>query len=81
MLKKIILSGIILLAYSSTKAQDLDALALSYAKSSFDELYWFFSLPNDANHPDQIEPNVQWCEKVFSKRGFQTKRLETETVA
>jgi hypothetical protein len=40
------------LAYSSAKAQDLDALALSYAKSSFDELYWFFSLPNDANHPD-----------------------------
>jgi acetylornithine deacetylase/succinyl-diaminopimelate desuccinylase-like protein len=80
MLKKIILSGIILLAYSSAKAQDLDALALSYAKSSFDELYGFFSLPNDANHPDQIEPNVQWCEKVFSKRGFQTKRLETETV-
>lgn len=60
--------------------QNLDNLSLKYAKSSFDELKEFFSLPNDAYQPEQIEPNVKWCEKAFSIRGFKTQRLETETV-
>lgn len=80
MIKKTILTVVILMTIASSHAQDLDALALSYAKSSFDELHEFFSLPNDSNDPEQIEPNVQWCEKAFSKRGFTTQRLETETV-
>lgn len=63
-----------------TFAQDLDELALKYAKSSFDELHEFFSLPNDAYQPEQIEPNVKWCENAFAKRGFKTQRLETSTV-
>ncbi|PTM02704.1 MAG: acetylornithine deacetylase, partial [Bacteroidetes bacterium] len=62
------------------KNLDLDALSLKYAKSSFDELQEFFSLPNDAYQPNQIEPNVKWCESAFAKRGFRTQRLETETV-
>jgi acetylornithine deacetylase/succinyl-diaminopimelate desuccinylase-like protein len=60
------------------KQVDLDILSLKYAKSSFDELHKFFSLPNDANQPAQIEPNVKWCESAFAKRGFKTQRLETE---
>ncbi|TVZ59448.1 acetylornithine deacetylase/succinyl-diaminopimelate desuccinylase-like protein [Flavobacteriaceae bacterium MAR_2010_105] len=63
-----------------TNAQNLDSLALNYAKASFDELYDFFSLPNDANNPNEIEPNVKWCEQAFKQRGFKTQRLETETV-
>ena len=66
--------------YTSGFAQDLDHLALTYAKSSFNELHEFFSIPNDANYPEQIEPNVKWCEAAFAKRGFKTKRLETPTV-
>jgi acetylornithine deacetylase/succinyl-diaminopimelate desuccinylase-like protein len=62
------------------KNLDLDALSLKYAKSSFDELHEFFSLPNDAYQPEQIEPNVKWCETAFAKRGFKTQRLATETV-
>ncbi|MEZ4796474.1 MAG: M20/M25/M40 family metallo-hydrolase [Flavobacteriaceae bacterium] len=62
------------------KNLDLDALSLKYAKSSFDELQEFFSLPNDAYQSGQIEPNVKWCENAFAKRGFKTQRLETETV-
>ncbi len=58
----------------------LDQLSLQYAKASFDELDEFFSLPNDAYYPEQIEPNVRWCEKAFAKRGFQTERIATETV-
>ena len=42
----------------------LDQLSLQYAKASFDELAEFFSLPNDAYYPEQIEPNVRWCEKA-----------------
>ena len=60
--------------------KDLDQLSLQYAKASFDELKTFFSIPNDANYPEQIEPNVKWCETAFAKRGFTTKRLNTETV-
>ena len=37
-----------------SKNLDLDALSLKYAKSSFDELHEFFSLPNDAYQPEQI---------------------------
>ena len=62
------------------KNTDLDILSLKYAKSSFDELQEFFSLPNDAYQPEQIEPNVKWCENAFAKRGYKTQRLETETV-
>jgi len=80
MVKKIIVSILILPILTLANAQDLDALALSYAKASFEELHEFFSLPNDSNDPEQIEPNVQWCEKAFAKRGFKTQRLETETV-
>ncbi len=62
------------------KNEELDELSFKYAMSSFDELYEFFSLPNDANYPEQIEPNVKWCENAFAKRGFKTERLETKTV-
>ncbi|MBT8278115.1 MAG: M20/M25/M40 family metallo-hydrolase [Bacteroidia bacterium] len=69
----------------STYAQDLkkaelDDLALKYAKASFSELKEFFSLPNDSNYPEQLAENLLWCEDAFSKRGFQTRRLETATV-
>ena len=60
--------------------QDLDELALKYAKESFSELHEFYSLPNDANYPAQIEPNVKWCERAFEKRGFKTQRIATPTV-
>jgi acetylornithine deacetylase/succinyl-diaminopimelate desuccinylase-like protein len=62
------------------KNADLDELSLRYAKASFDELYEFFSLPNDAIYSEQIEPNVKWCEDAFAERGFKTHRLETATV-
>lgn len=62
------------------KDNELDKLSLQYAKASFDELKEFFSMPNDAYNPEEIEPNVKWCENAFTKRGFKTQRLETETV-
>ena len=84
MIKSVLLLIIFTFALRHTPAQvikkNLDTLSLQYAKQSFDELAEFFSLPNDANYPGQIEPNVQWCEKAFAKRGFTTERLLTETV-
>lgn len=81
---KLSIAFLICVCFSSfsqvSKNLDLDALSLKYAKSSFDELHEFFSLPNDAYQPEQIEPNVKWCETAFAKRGFKTQRLETETV-
>ena len=62
------------------KQENLDKLSLQYAKASFIELQEFFSLPNNAYNPEDIEPNVKWCEKAFAKRGFKTQRLKTETV-
>lgn len=38
----------------------------------------FLSMPCDANNPAELEPNIQWCEQHFEKRGFQVKRLPTE---
>tara|TARA_R110002073_G_scaffold242529_2_gene404557 strand:+ start:2645 stop:4162 length:1518 start_codon:yes stop_codon:yes gene_type:complete len=84
MYKKLLLVFLVFTAiniYSQElKKQDLDKLSLKYAKESFQELYEFFSISNDANYLEQIEPNVKWCEKAFSKRGFKTQRLETSTV-
>lgn len=84
MIKKIILAicvfSFINVTAQKLHKQDLDQLSLQYAKASFEELKEFFSLPNDANYPEQIEPNVKWCEAAFAKRGFKTQRLETETV-
>ena len=84
MCKKLILVFLVLSTiniYSQElKKQGLDELSLKYAKESFQELYEFFSISNDANYLEQIEPNVKWCEKAFSKRGFKTQRLETSTV-
>jgi acetylornithine deacetylase/succinyl-diaminopimelate desuccinylase-like protein len=81
---KLSIAFLICVCFSSfsqvSKNLDLDALSLKYAKSSFAELHEFFSLPNDAYQPEQIEPNVKWCETAFAKRGFKTQRLETETV-
>jgi len=57
-----------------------DARFLNFAKASLPQLQDLLSIPNDAHHHDDIELNVQWCERHFSKRGFVTSRLETETV-
>lgn len=72
--------AILFIPFTTIYSQNLDELSLKYAKASFAELYDFFSLPNNAYSPEEIEPNVKWCENAFTKRGFKTQRLETETV-
>ncbi|MGE4016307.1 MAG: M20/M25/M40 family metallo-hydrolase [Cyclobacteriaceae bacterium] len=51
-----------------------------YAIESFRDFFELLSIPNDAHFPNDIEKNVVWCESAFTKRGFMTTRLQTETV-
>ena len=50
-------------------------MAKNATNKSFDMFYEILSIPNDANHLDDIELNVKWCEKNFAERGFVTQRL------
>lgn len=43
---------------------------------SLDTYQEFLALPNDARKPEQLEPNLQWLENAFGKRGFKGQRLE-----
>jgi acetylornithine deacetylase/succinyl-diaminopimelate desuccinylase-like protein len=61
----------------SQKGIDLQKVSEKHAVSSFKELYELLSLTNDAHFPNDIEKNVQWCERAFAKRGFTTQRLAT----
>jgi acetylornithine deacetylase/succinyl-diaminopimelate desuccinylase-like protein len=58
----------------------LQALAQRHANVSWDEFRDLLSLPNDAHYPADIEANVQWCERAFTRRGFQLARLSTPTL-
>ena len=58
----------------------LHKLADRHARVSLQECFDFFSLPNDAHYPEQLEPNIQWVEAAFGKRGFRTTRLATPTI-
>ncbi|MEL6538222.1 MAG: M20/M25/M40 family metallo-hydrolase [Bacteroidota bacterium] len=58
----------------------LDQRLEKATQDSFADLIEFFSIPNDAHFPEQIEPNVVWCEEAFQALGFTTQRLETEYV-
>ncbi|MTB49392.1 M20/M25/M40 family metallo-hydrolase [Lewinella sp. W8] len=41
------------------------------------ELYQeFLAIPNDANIEGQLEPNLQWLEREFRRRGFRQQRLK-----
>lgn len=52
-------------------------LGNKHAKASLAEYRDFLSISNDANIPEQLEPNMKWAEAAFQKRGFSTKRLPT----
>lgn len=64
-------------AQKPLKQEKLGKLAEKHAKASFSDFHELLSLPNDAHFPDDIEKNIAWTEKAFSKRGFTTQRLKT----
>ena len=72
----IIFSTTFLLGQLITKDQ-IEKFAIDQDQKLFQEFYDFLSLPNDANIPDQLTANIEWCEGSFKKRGFKTQRLKT----
>lgn len=85
-MKKFLLSivGLTLLSYLSYAQQrakiDLDAVTESYFLHGIDILNSLLSIPNDSHYPEQLIPNIEWCENNLRERGWQTKRLETSSV-
>lgn len=61
-------------------SEKLQSASEKHAVKSFREFYELLSIPNDAHFSEDIEKNVQWCERAFAARNFTTQRLKTETV-
>jgi acetylornithine deacetylase/succinyl-diaminopimelate desuccinylase-like protein len=57
-----------------------DSLAMHYGKKHFPTLIEYLSIPCDANFKEDIIKNVVWVENQFTKRGFSSQRLETNTL-
>ncbi|MCW5516091.1 M20/M25/M40 family metallo-hydrolase [Muriicola sp. Z0-33] len=57
-----------------------EVLLEDQVRGSFPMLRELLSIPNDAFYEEHIIPNVIWCEKAFSDRGFTTVRIPTSTV-
>ena len=81
MINKIIFIIILSLQFTFSQTlnmNEINTLSREKAQDVFKEYREFLSLPNDANKPDELEPNMLWCEKAFKKRGFTTERLKTK---
>ena len=73
----IIFSTTFLLGQLITKDQ-IEKFAIDQDQKLFQEFYEFLSLPNDANIPNQLTANIEWCERSFKKRGFKIQSLKTD---
>ena len=64
------------------QAQKIDTKHITYpnALQSLHTLKEVLAIPNDANHSEDIEKNVSWCEAKLKPAGFTTKRLATATL-
>ena len=76
-MKKLIVTLLITSLGFGQSSKDLEMWAKNATNKSFDMFYEILSIPNDANHLDDIELNVKWCEKNFAERGFVTQRIST----
>ncbi|MCB0632623.1 MAG: M20/M25/M40 family metallo-hydrolase [Lewinella sp.] len=72
------INGLLSVAGGQTLAPaQIQTLADRHAQKTLPELIEFLSIPNDANQPEQLEPNIEWVDKAFTGRGFQIERLPT----
>lgn len=62
-----------------SSAQSEQALS-KQVRLSLEELKTFVAIPNDANHPKDIDKNLGWLVTAFKGRGFSTKLLPTEGI-
>ncbi|EKB49867.1 M20/M25/M40 family metallo-hydrolase [Cecembia lonarensis] len=56
---------------------DLDAVTESHFLRGIEIINDLVSIPNDSNDPEQLIPNIEWCEANLSARNWQVSRLET----
>ena len=77
---RIILFLIVILTFSSAVFSQSEKAIDKQVRLSLEELKSFIALPNDANHPADIDKNLVWLVKAFSNRGFKTKLLPTEGI-
>lgn len=64
-------------SFAQINQSQINDLANTFGKASFDQFIELLSIPNDAFMKEEIEKNVQWAEKTFQSKNFTTKRLET----
>ncbi len=57
---------------------DLDQATESHFRSGISILNELVSIPNNSNQPEQLEPNILWCEENLIQRGWTTERLKTD---
>ena len=65
---------LITLACTCARAQS-DTTLYARTLASLPTYTEFLSLPNDARIDGQLEPNLQWLEREYARRGFETQRL------
>ncbi len=68
------------LAAASQDAPDtriIEELTNKHVRASFPMLRDILSIPNDAHFPEHVAANVEWMQKAFYGRGFETTLLET----
>jgi len=72
------ISFLITFTVTAQKKINLQDLTDEYFLHGIELLNELVSMPSNAHYPEQLEVNMAWCEKSFSKRGFATERLATE---
>ncbi|HEX7839397.1 MAG TPA: M20/M25/M40 family metallo-hydrolase [Kofleriaceae bacterium] len=63
---------------ASAQAPLSPQVAQKLAQGTFREYLELLALPDDAIHPADIQKNVEFLERAFGKRGFQTRRLDNQ---
>ena len=58
-------------------AGDLRSMVDGHALEAIALYREFLAIPNDANHPEQIQRLNAWIRKAFEARGFETRELAT----
>ena len=63
---------------SQLSNDEIRAAVDSHTRKAIDLYREFLSLPNDANHPDDILRLIEWMEPQFRARGFSPMRIPTD---
>lgn len=59
---------------------EINEIEKSEIKGSLLTFREFLQIPNDGNYPQQIETNLNWCEKTFQRLGFKTTEIVSSKV-